>query len=151
MQCEEHPGDVPLAVQLVFLGHRLAHVVERRLALYDYNHTQASIIMILDRRPGLTAQDLARPVRVQPASITRALQSLERRGLVDRRPHPTDGRASVLHLTEAGCQAAATIARTVREASVELESHLPTAQRAVLRSALPLLLARVEELRGAEQ
>ncbi len=151
MNCGEHHGEVPLAVQLVFLGHRLAHVIERRLAQHDYNHTQAAIILILDRRPGLTAQDLARPVCVEPASITRALQCLERRSLVDRRPHPTDGRASILHLTEAGRAAAATLARTIREASAELERDLPIAHLEVLRAALPALLARVEELRGAEQ
>ena len=151
MKCGRFPPEVPLAVRLVFLGHRVAHLIERRLARHDYTHTQAAIIMVLGRRPGLTAQDLTGPVHVEPASITRALQALERRGLVDRQPHPTDGRASLLQLTAAGREAEATIARVVRETSAALEDELAPEQVHAFHTALESVLARVERLRGAEQ
>jgi DNA-binding MarR family transcriptional regulator len=150
LACADFPGDAPLAVLLVALGHRLAYLVERRLARHDYNHTQAATIMILSRRPGAMAQDLASPVKVEPPSITRALQALERRGLVSRQPHPTDGRASLFHLTDQGQEAATTIARLMREVSAELEECVAPGQLADLRAALGAMFSRIEHMRDAD-
>lgn len=146
--CPDFPGSAPLAIQLILLGHRLAHLLERRLARYDLNHTQAAIIMALDRRPGLMAQDLAHPVKVEPPSVTRALQALERRGLVCREPHPTDGRASLFHLTNSGREEAANLARLFRETSAELEEAVPPADLAALRGVLSALFVRTDRMRG---
>ena len=46
--------------------------------------------------------ELARRENVRPPAISPVLASLERQGLVERRPHPTDGRQSVIELTPAG-------------------------------------------------
>lgn len=148
MGCADVPHRVPLAAELVFLGHRVSHLIERRLARHGYNHTQAVIIMTLARHPGRMAQDLAGPVRVEPPSVTRALQTLERRGLVDRTPHPTDGRASLFHLTATGREVAVVLARLMEETSGELEQCISPEELAALRMALGSLIARVEELRG---
>lgn len=142
---------MPLAGQLVFLGHRLSHLLERRLARHGYNRTQAAVIMFLHRRPGLTANDLAGPARVKPPNVTRALQALVVRGLVSRAPHPTDGRAHVLYLTPEGQQAVATIGELYREVSAELEAALPAEKVESLRQDTRLLLSAVDRLlRGTE-
>lgn len=41
-------------------------------------------------------------LQVHPTSVTNTVQRLERDGLISRRAHPTDGRASLLVLTDAG-------------------------------------------------
>ncbi len=46
--------------------------------------------------------ELARRENVRPPAISPVLASLERQGLVERRPHPTDGRQSVIELTPTG-------------------------------------------------
>jgi len=148
--CADFPGKAPLAIQLVFVGHRLARLIERRLARHDYNHTQAVVVVTLARNPGLMAQDLAGLVKVEPPSITRALHALERRGLVARRPHPNDGRASLLQLTDRGYEAVATITGLMHEVSAEVEEEIPPEQLAALRSALGPMLSRIEHLRGTD-
>lgn len=150
LACGDPPTRAPLPIQLVFLGHRLSQLLERRLARHDYNHTQAAIVMLLRRHPGQMAQDLAAGVKVEPPSVTRALQTLERRGLVRRQPHPTDGRASIFHLTERGQLAAAEIAAMLRGLGDELVSGVGPEELAVFQDALGAMLARVEEMRGAE-
>jgi DNA-binding MarR family transcriptional regulator len=132
-------AEAPLAVRLIFMGHRVSGLVERRLAKYGYNHTQAALIGMLRRHPGLIGQDLVGPLPVEAPSITRGLQSLERRGLVQRRPHPSDGRASVFELTAAGHDEARRLAKLLRETSDELEADLSPAQRQALRDALSAL------------
>jgi len=49
-----------------------------------------------------TPTALARVEQITPQSIGATLAALEARGLVERRPHPEDGRRVVMSLTEAG-------------------------------------------------
>lgn len=139
---------VPLAVQLLVVGHRLSSLLQRRLARHDYNHTQAAIIMALLRNPGPIAHHLVGPVSVEAPSITRALQALERLGLVERKPHPTDGRACVFYLTAAGEAEAQRIALLMQEISSEIEAGMTPEQRRSFREALATVLDRVEQARG---
>ncbi len=55
----------------------------------------------LDRHGPLTPGELADHERVQPPSMTRTLAALEGAGLVERTPHPTDGRQVLMSVTEA--------------------------------------------------
>ena len=103
-----------LPFRLVFLGKHMAHLLEHRFSTRGLNRTQTIILRILGRRPGLQAQDLCVPAGVDAANVSRTLQSLERLGLVDRRPHPTDGRASIFSLTEAGQATAEAISQEMR-------------------------------------
>ena len=144
----DFPARAPLAVQIVFLGHRLTNLFERRLAGHGHSHTQAAVLMALRRNPGLIAQHLVGPISVEAPSITRALQALERRRLVERRPHPTDGRASIFYLTGTGEVEAQRIASLMQEISGEIEAGLAPEQRQILREALPAVLARIEQARG---
>jgi len=148
--CQKPPSEAPLALLMVFVGHRVAHLLEKRLNRLGYNHTQAAIIGSLIRRPGLMAQDLAGVVPVEAPSITRALQALERQGLVSRQPHPTDGRASLFYLTETGREAAENMASLMRKLSNELEGSLTPQELQAFRGALGKLFARTEEMKGAD-
>ncbi|MDA8216478.1 MAG: MarR family transcriptional regulator [Dehalococcoidales bacterium] len=150
MKCEDFANSAPLAAQLVFVGHGLSRLIERRLACHDYSHTQVALIMTLDRQPGQMAQELAEHVLMEPPSITRALQILERRELVERRPHPTDGRASLFYLTAKGREAAAAMAQLLQDTSAEVEAGVTADHREALRLALAEILTHIEAMRGTE-
>ena len=64
--------------------------------------TQLAALSTLKGHGALTPGELAAHEKVTPPSMTRVLAALEERGLVSRRPHPTDGRQSIVELTEAG-------------------------------------------------
>lgn len=51
------------------------------------------------------SRDLARAEGLDPSTMSRRLGSLAERGLITREPDPADGRASLLSLTDAGCEA----------------------------------------------
>ena len=67
--------------------------------------SQAAAMGRLDRTGPMTTADLARAEMVKPQSMGTLLAELEQEGLVERRPHPTDGRQILFSLTEAGVQA----------------------------------------------
>ncbi|WP_169833932.1 MarR family transcriptional regulator, partial [Rhodococcus phenolicus] len=53
-------------------------------------------------RKAMTPGALAAREKVQPPSMTRVIASLNDLGLVERTPHPTDGRQIIVDLSEPG-------------------------------------------------
>jgi DNA-binding MarR family transcriptional regulator len=64
--------------------------------------TQLAALSTLKVHGLLTPGELAAHEKVQPPSMTRVLAALEERGLIVRRPHPTDGRQALVELTDTG-------------------------------------------------
>lgn len=64
--------------------------------------TQLSALATLARDGAMTPGNLAARERVQPPSMTRVIASLVSLGLVERAPHPTDGRQIIVTLSESG-------------------------------------------------
>ena len=63
---------------------------------------QGLTLVVLDKYPDLSQQQLAELVFKDKASITRIIELLVQKGLVSRAIHPTDRRKFDLHLTAAG-------------------------------------------------
>jgi len=82
------------------------------LAPHELTHVQyvllASLTWLSDREPGrlVTQADLAGFAATDPMMTSQVVRTLERAGLVERLPHPTDGRARVLRPTADGVAAA---------------------------------------------
>jgi DNA-binding MarR family transcriptional regulator len=64
--------------------------------------TQFSAMSTLKKCGPMTPGELAAKEVVQPPSMTRVIAALEETGYVSRRPHPTDGRQSIVELTDDG-------------------------------------------------
>ena len=87
----------------------------------------------------LSIGELAQLERVQPPSMTRTVNCLERDGYVVRRPHDTDGRQVVVELSETG-RATLLADRARRDAWLAQRlAELTPDERAVLRKAAPIL------------
>lgn len=71
----------------------------------ELSWSQAATLARLEKRGPLTTADLARAESVKPQSMGTTLADLEEQGLVERRPHPTDGRQVLFALTAAGTEA----------------------------------------------
>jgi DNA-binding MarR family transcriptional regulator len=74
------------------------------LALHPYGLTapQYGALSVLARDPGVSGADLARGCNISPQAMNGVLATLERDGLVERRPHPTHGRILQVYLTGEG-------------------------------------------------
>jgi DNA-binding MarR family transcriptional regulator len=67
--------------------------------------SQITTLARLDKAGAMTTADLARSEFVKPQSMGTTLADLEQAGLVQRRPHPTDGRQVLFELTAEGAEA----------------------------------------------
>jgi DNA-binding MarR family transcriptional regulator len=68
----------------------------------DITIDQWLVLKKIHESSDVTLQQVGVAVFKDFASVTRIVQLLERKGLLQRKPHPTDGRRSELALTSAG-------------------------------------------------
>lgn len=80
------------------LLRRLRAVSNKR----ELTWSQVAVLSRLAADGPMTTADLARAESVKPQSMGSTLAVMEEEGLVERRPHPTDGRQVLFALTPAG-------------------------------------------------
>ena len=88
-----------LLAQICRLHHARAHVLLEEIGLY---RGQPPVLRALWEEEGRTHSELAARLYVQPATITKMIQRMERAGFVECREDPEDQRVSRVYLTEAG-------------------------------------------------
>lgn len=97
------------------LGRLLRTEFDKRARSHGMTRAQWVILVWLDRRPGLSQKELAELLEVEPISVARLVDRLERRGMVERRPDERDRRIWRLHLRQAGARLLADVERCRRE------------------------------------
>lgn len=97
---------------------------------------------VLDAESPLSQQELGRLVGMDPSSMVSTLDELERRGLVERRRHPSDRRAHALHMTDDGRAALTSGRELARAAQAELLEPLSAQERTILHDLLLRLAER---------
>jgi DNA-binding MarR family transcriptional regulator len=136
--------DTALASALRLSVVRLNRRLRGQRADTSVTLTQLAALSTLKRHGALTPGELAAHEKVQPPSMTRVLAALEERGLIERRPHPTDGRQALVELTTAGRELLRSEVR-MREAWLSRKlGELSAEERVVLRSASELIDRLVE-------
>jgi DNA-binding MarR family transcriptional regulator len=101
--------------------------------------TQIAALGAVARHEALTPGELAEHEKVQPPSMTRVIAQLEDKGLLTRRPHPTDRRQVILSLTAAGDKLFKEERRRKEAWLAQRLGELTSEERAILRQAAPIL------------
>jgi DNA-binding MarR family transcriptional regulator len=101
--------------------------------------SQLAALAALDRHQSMTPRELADHEKVQPPSMTRVLAALEELGLVERSPHPTDGRQVLMRVTAAGRELLREERRRKEAWLSQRLRELTPEERAILRKAAPIL------------
>lgn len=107
-----------------------------RMAPYGLKQADFSVLMLLAHNPGSTSRQLCATLDILPPNFVRLIGALDRRGLIERRPHPQDGRAVGLYLTAEGRALAAETSAIVGELEAEVVADLSDREVATLRKLL---------------
>ena len=99
---QEEADERSLASRLRLAVVRLNRRLRAQRTTSSVTLTQYSALSSLKKCGPMTPGELAAKEVVQPPSMTRVIAALEDLGYVSRRPHPTDGRQSIVELTEDG-------------------------------------------------
>jgi DNA-binding MarR family transcriptional regulator len=105
----------------------------------DLTITQLSALTSLELAGALGPRELAEMERIQPPTLTKIVAKLEERGLVQRTPHPTDGRQVILSATEAGRAVVAETKRARDEWLARRLAMLTADERDTLKRAADIL------------
>jgi DNA-binding MarR family transcriptional regulator len=129
--------DSSLLEGLVGYNARRAYLVVRelfvkRMAVYDLRVVDFSLLSLITHNPGITSRQLAAALGLLPPNVVGLVNTLEKRGLIERQPHPVDGRAVGLHLTEAGEVLVSEAESTVEHLEIDATSSLTVTERKTL-------------------
>src|SRR5262245_10595057 len=130
---------VQLAAQLRDSITRLNRRLRQTRPVGDITIAQISALQSLDAAGALTPRELAEVERVQPPTTTRIVARLEERGLVQRTPHPTDGRQVILAPSPAGRELVAEYRRVRDEWLAQRLARLSAEERDTLLRAAEIL------------
>jgi DNA-binding MarR family transcriptional regulator len=60
------------------------------------------VLTLIAHNPGITSRQICAALDILPPNLVGMIKSLQKRGLIVRKPHPTDRRALGLHLSAEG-------------------------------------------------
>ena len=137
--------DARLASDLSLAVMRLARQLRFRNPSSPVSLSQLSALATLANEGAMTPGALAIRERVRPPSMTRVIASLAEMGLVDRIPHPVDGRQVLVSVSAAGAELMEAERRASQEWLTQRLETLGDSGRDTLRVAADLMLALVDE------
>lgn len=118
---------------------RLNRRVRQARPVGDLTVAQLSALTSLELAGALSPRELADVERVRPPTVTKIVGKLEERGLVQRTPHPTDGRQVIISPTERGREVYAQFERARDTWLARRLSELAPDERETLRQAAVIL------------
>jgi len=118
----------------------LGQLIRRLRAEHQFSLSQVGVLGRLDREGTMSIGEMAIAERVRPQSMTQTISDLEALGLIARRSDPTDGRRTLVEMTDEG-QHTLEADRRYREGWLAraIAEDLSVDERAVLTEALALL------------
>ena len=109
------------------------------LAVHGLKARSYSVLLLTtdDARP--SQRELAEFLRLDPSQVVSLVDDLQSRGLVERRPDPSDRRANVVVATTAGRELAAAAGESARRAEEQVHRQLTRDERQTLTALLRVL------------
>ncbi|VXB32692.1 MarR family winged helix-turn-helix transcriptional regulator [Brevundimonas sp. G8] len=112
-------------------------------ARYGLQHGEFDVLATLRRaseRDGLTPTALFEAAMMSSGGMTARIDRLEKAGLVERRPHPSDRRATLVRLTDKGFDLIDSIMPSHQDTAREALSGLSSEEQKTLNTLLARLI-----------
>jgi len=110
----------------------VSQVFAERMAVYGLKQVDFSVLSLLAHNPGATSRQLCSTLDILPPNLVSLIAAMDARGLIERRPHPHDGRAIGLYLTPAGEQLVREAEQTVMQLEADTSARLTARERETL-------------------
>jgi len=140
------PPDVDIGALTCLIGYMLRRAqiavfqdVFRAFAEVGIRPAQFSVLTVIAHNPGRTQSHVSAALGIKRTNFVALIDSLERRGLAERRPAPSDRRSHALHLTDAGKAAVRRLNRMVDKLEAGMIRRIGRDRRAVLLELLTRL------------
>ena len=123
--------------------------IARRFAAHDYplSAQDFGILFRLMKQGSMTQVEIAQLLMRDKTTITRRIDGLVKKGLVERTPDPADRRCFRVGLTAEGEQALEVMIPLVRDFQAEVLSDIPDEEKAITIRTLKSISERLINLR----
>jgi DNA-binding MarR family transcriptional regulator len=123
----------------------LVRRVRAAAASHEISLTEAAVMARLDKEGPATIADLARAESIKPQSMGTTIAALEEMRMVERKPHPTDGRQVNIALTAKGAAVRKSAKDAKRTWLAQAIAQLDEQERATLFKAAEIIRRLVEK------
>ena len=131
--------------KLFALAPRLVEVQDLGAREYGMSYARGRVVAALTVSGPVLMRALSEAVGVTPRTITGLIDALEKDGWVERRPHPTDRRATIIALTPAAEIAFARLTQNYGHLSWDLVSGIPEADLHAALRVIEHISARLDD------
>jgi len=131
--------------KLFALAPRLVEVQDLGAREYGMSYARGRVVAALTVSGPVLMRALSEAVGVTPRTITGLIDALEKDGWVERRPHPTDRRATIVALTPAAEVAFAKLNQNYGQLSRDLVSGIPEADLHAALRVIEHISARLDD------
>jgi DNA-binding MarR family transcriptional regulator len=108
----------------------------KRMAVYDLRPVDFSVLSLITHNAGISSRQLCTELNILPPNLVGMINALEKRELILRKPHPSDGRVIGLHLSEIGIKLMKEAEQTAKELEDDAASKLTATERKTLMRLL---------------
>jgi DNA-binding MarR family transcriptional regulator len=126
------------------LNRTSAPLLFRMLGELDLSMTQVKALHILQDSGDVTVKDVAGALNLSLPGVSRALDGMVQRGLIERQESSTDRRSKIVRLLPAGRETLGAIARGRQTALEDFAATLSDDERASLHAVLLPILERLD-------
>jgi DNA-binding MarR family transcriptional regulator len=107
-----------------------------RMAVFELRPVDFSVLSLIGHNPGITSRQLCSVLSILPPNLVGFLKTFEKRQLIERKPHPTDGRAVGLFLTDSGRALMRDAEATAEASDLSTATNLTATERKTLTRLL---------------
>ena len=140
-----------LGYQVNHLARLLAQALRHRIEEVGVVPGQFAQLLALYEQDGLTQSELSRRVRIEQPTMAMTLKRMERDGLVERVPDPSDRRQALVLLTERAHRLEGDLTDAARATNAEAVDGLSAAEISAFMRTLDRLIANLESERSVRQ
>lgn len=104
----------------------------QRMVDFGLTPVDFSVLSLIGHNPGITSRQLCSALNILPPNLVGKISAMEQRRLIERRPHPQDGRAVGLHLSAEGEQLMAQAEQSASQLEDQVTGGLTAAEKKTL-------------------
>jgi DNA-binding MarR family transcriptional regulator len=104
----------------------------KEMVVYGLRPVDFSVLSLINHNPGITSRQLCAALGLLPPNLVGMINLFEKRALITRRAHPSDGRALALHASEKGQKLMHEAEATAQRLEVAATAHLTPAETKTL-------------------
>ena len=105
-----------------------------QMAPYGLRPVDFSVLSLITHNAGITSRQLCTALGLLPPNLVGMINALEKRELIMRLPHPSDGRAMGLHLSTKGRKLMQAAEKTAARLEADATARLtPTENKTLIR------------------